>query len=174
MEIITDQFENISVNQLYSKLSSKYAELQKAKQDDQLEAVQSKKDYIESNSLTNGAKPNQDQADFERVLAKFKNKDAQIRSHEQAHASIGHTTTPISYTYQQGPDGKMYAVGGSVRMDTSMPDDPKAAAFKLDMLQKAATGPTDLSGADNTIASQSNLNKILLQLKEEQGGNGES
>ncbi len=163
MDIITDQFENISLNQLYSKLSAKQAQLEKLEEESKVESVK-KKDYIEA---SNGAN-NYDEQDFARVLEKFKNKDAEIRTHEQVHASIGHTTAPISYSYQQGPDGKMYAIGGSVRMDTSIPDDPKAAAFKLDILKKAASGPTDTSGADNTIASQSNLNKILLQLKGEE------
>jgi len=166
MEIITDQFENISINQLYSKLSTKYAQLEKVTDEVTVESVR-KKDYIESTVTGNSV----DEADFARVLEKFKNKDAEIRTHEQIHASIGHTTSPISYSYQQGPDGKMYAVGGSVRFDTSIPDDPKAAAFKLDILQKAASGPAQTSAADNTIASQSNLNKILLQLKEDDNAN---
>jgi len=162
MDIITDQYENISLNQLYSKLSSKYGELNKLNKEDVVEKTRSQ-DYIETSPINK----NLDEEDFARVLAKFKNKDAEIRLHEQAHASIGPTTSPISYNYQQGPDGKMYAVGGNVRLDTSMPDDPKAAAFKLDMLQKAASGPTHMSNADGAIANQSNLNKILLQLEGE-------
>ena len=160
MDIITDQFDNISVNQLYAKLSSKYEQLNKLEQKDEIEAIRSK-DYIDASSNNQ----NYDDADFSRVLDKFRNKDSEVRTHEQAHASIGHTTSPISYNYQEGPDGKMYAVGGSVRLDTSIPDDPKAAAFKLDMIQKAASGPSNLSSADGAIASQSNLNKILIELQ---------
>jgi len=166
MEIITDNFDNLSVNQLYSKLYGKYAQLQKVEQKDAIEST-SKKDYIEQSAQTN----HYDEKDFARVLEKFKKTDAQIRTHEQIHASIGHTTAPISYNYQQGPDHKMYAVGGSVRLDTSIPKEPKAAAFKLDQIQKAAMGVPDSSEADNTIASQSNLNKILLQLKGEENAN---
>jgi len=164
MDIITEQFENISLHQLYTKLSTKHAEIEKLEEKDKIESVK-KQDYIEA-SINK-----YDDDDFARVLEKFKNKDAEIRTHEQVHASIGHTTAPISYSYQQGPDGKMYAVGGSVRLETSMPDDPKAAAFKLDMLQKAASAPSNTSGADNAIASQSNLNKILLQLQGEENAN---
>jgi len=164
MDIITEQFENISLHQLYTKLSTKHAEIEKLEEKDKIESIK-KQDYIEA-SINK-----YDDDDFARVLEKFKNKDAEIRTHEQVHASIGHTTAPISYSYQQGPDGKMYAVGGSVRLETSMPDDPKAAAFKLDMLQKAASAPSNTSGADNAIASQSNLNKILLQLQGEENAN---
>ena len=162
MDVITDQFENISLNQLYNKLSVKFTQLDQLEKKDIIEAIKNK-DYIE----TSQSQPNQDEQDFQRVLQKFKKQDAEIKSHEQIHASIGQTTTPISYNYQQGPDGKMYAVGGSVRLDTSMPSDPKAAAFKLDMLQRAASGPSDVSGADVAISSQANLNKILLQLDEQ-------
>ena len=101
MDIITDRFENISVNQLYVQLSSKYDQLNKIDEKEQLEAVQ-KKDYIEES----GVNKNFDEEDFARVLQKFRAKDAEVRTHEQAHASIGHTTSPISYNYQSGPDGK--------------------------------------------------------------------
>ena len=164
MDIVTDSFDNISIAQLQNKLSQKYAQLRKLESKDELENISSKKDYIEQTQNTK----NYDEQDFARVLEKFKRTDAEIRSHEQIHASIGHTTAPISYTYQQGPDGKMYAVGGSVRLDTSMPEDPKAAAFKLDQIQRAASAPMDSSAADNQIVNQSNLNKILMQLKEEE------
>jgi len=159
MDVITEQFENISLNQLQHKLSVKYAQLAKAKEQESIESTE-KKDYIEMSTTTE----NQDEKDFARVLQKFKNKDAEIRTHEQAHASIGHTTSPISYNYQEGPDGKMYAVGGSVRLDTSIPDDPNAAMLKLDMLQKAASASINPSSADNAISSQANLNKMVLQL----------
>jgi hypothetical protein len=163
LDIIIDQYSNISINQLYSKLSIKQEEFSQLEKKDTLESVSSK-DYIDRNMTPK----NYDEEDFVRVLEKFRNKDSEIRTHEQTHATIGHTTSPISYNYQEGPDGKMYAVGGSVRFDTSIPDDPKAAAFKLDMIQKAASGVTHLSPADGTIASQSNLNKILLELQGEE------
>jgi hypothetical protein len=49
----------------------------------------------------------------------------------------------------------------------SIPDDPKAAAFKLDQISRAALANSDASVADGGIATQSNLNKILIQLKED-------
>ena len=168
MDIITENFDNISVTQLYSKLSAKQAELRKVEETVALEETKKSKDYIEESSIVGH---NYDKQDFERVLEKFKKMDTNVRSHEQVHASIGPTTSPISYNYQQGPDGKMYAVGGSVRLDTSIPDDPKAAAFKLEQIKKAASGPSDTSNADNTISQQVNLNKMLIELK---GGNNAS
>lgn len=61
-----------------------------------------------------------------------------------------------------GPDGKLYATGGHVRFDTSMPSNPVEAKLKLDELQKASSAPEGLSGADSSIAITANLNKMLL------------
>ena len=160
MEIITDNFNNISLSQLNTKLSQKYAELQKIDDVQKIESVKHK-DYIEQSTSPN----NYDEKDFARVLEKFKKSDSNIRSHEQIHASIGQTTAPISYNYQEGPDGKMYVVGGHVRLDTSIPDDPKAAALKLDQIKRASSGPSDSSSADMGISTQANLNKMLLNIQ---------
>jgi hypothetical protein len=89
--------------------------------------------------------------------------DSQVRAHEQLHASLSETTAPIQYNYQMGPDGKMYATGGSVRLDTSLPDDPEAASAKLDEIKKSASSSgSDMSLADGTIAIQANLMKARL------------
>lgn len=146
-----------SSNEIYAKLADKYAQL------DKIDAEQknggfNKVDKVEISSAPN----NYDEQDYNRVLEKFKQKDAEIRTHEQSHAANGPTASGIVYNYQTGPDGKLYAVGGHVRMDTSLPDDPKAANFKLTQLQNAASSPDELSGADAQIARTANLNKMLL------------
>jgi len=166
MEIITDTFTNISLNQLNIKLSEKYAKLEKIEETEKLNSIK-KTDYIEQSTSIK----NYDQEDFERVLSKFKKSDSDIRTHEQIHATIGHTTAPISYSYQKGPDGKMYAVGGAVRLDTSIPDDPKAAQFKLDQLKRASNGPSDLSSSDITISTQANLNKMIISMQGDKNEN---
>lgn len=166
MDIITDNFDNMSISQLYAKLSEKQAQLQKIENKEALGKVdQTSKGDFYDNSSPSG---NYDEQDFARVLQKFKNKDAQIKSHEQVHATIGATTSPISYVYQQGPDGKMYAVGGSVRFDVSIPKDPEAAQLKLDQIKRAASSASDPSAADMAISSQANMNKLLIQIKGEQ------
>ncbi len=150
----------ITESAIYVKLSQKYAEL--AKVDEEVEEenfLKQKQDYIDIGGN------NYEKNDYERVLEKFKSSDANIRSHEQAHASLTTTTSSIQYNYQQGPDGKMYAVGGHVRLDTSMPDDPKAAVVKLDQIKKSATANSDMSGADASIAIGANLMKMRLRLE---------
>ncbi|MEA2050493.1 MAG: putative metalloprotease CJM1_0395 family protein [Campylobacterota bacterium] len=159
MDVITNNYDNISVTQLYSKLSEKFAELRDIDTKESIEVSKKTSDYIENSTIDN----NYDEEDFKRVLEKFKKSDAQVRTHEQTHATIGVTTTPISYNYQEGPDGKMYAVGGSVRLDTSIPQDTEAAIEKLDQISKASIGVENPSSADMAISRQANLNKILLQ-----------
>lgn len=108
-----------------------------------------------------------DKRDYQRVLSKFKNLDAETKIHEQTHASSASTTAPISYNYQVGPDGKLYASGGSVRFDTSIPKDEASANVKLEQLKDASSAVDELSAADAQVARTANLNKLLLQSKGE-------
>jgi len=153
MEINSYQSSNI----LYAQLTQKLGELDNANK------KEAQSNFFKEDIVDISNKDKYDSNDYQRVLEKFKSSDSDVRAHEQAHAASGATTTPISYKYQVGPDGKMYAVGGEVRLDTSIPKDPEAAAFKLSQIQKASSAPNDMSGADAHIAIQANLNKLLLQ-----------
>mgnify|MGYP000049342510 CR=1 FL=1 len=161
--MVVNEYSNES--QLYLQLAQKLGEKDSVNKKD----IQSSFLKVDIVDITGENK--YDKNDYQRVLEKFKNSDSSIRTHEQAHAANGNTTTPIAYKYQVGPDGKMYAVGGEVRLDTSLPDDPKAAAFKLGHIQRASSAPSDMSGADANIAIQANLNKMLLQLQGDEYAN---
>ncbi|OCL82078.1 putative metalloprotease CJM1_0395 family protein [Arcobacter porcinus] len=152
MEIQTDYLNTSSI---YAELSLKKSQLANIDKQELLKSTFEKNDSANPISKY-------DEKDYERVLDKFKSKDAEVKAHEQTHASLGTTTTPISYNYQVGPDGKLYATGGSVRFDTSIPKDKEEASLKLDKLQKASSSVDDLSRADIAISSAANLNKMLL------------
>jgi len=147
----------ISTSLIYKELALKKEELANIDKKD------SEKSTFEKDNSTNQIEKDYDEKDYQRVINKFQQKDSETKAHEQLHASLGTTTAPISYNYQVGPDGKLYAVGGSVRFDTSIPEDEASAAIKLDELQKASSAPEGLSGADSTVAQAANLNKMLLQ-----------
>ncbi|MGM0518257.1 MAG: putative metalloprotease CJM1_0395 family protein [Campylobacterota bacterium] len=154
----------------YQSASSLYQQI--AAKKSQLAAIDKKEDLkssFEKNDTVDISGKNYDEQDYQRVLDKFKNLDAQTKAHEQLHASLGDTKGAISYTYQTGPDGKLYATGGHVRMDTSIPQDPQAAIAKLDKLANAASAPSGLSSADAAISNAANLNKMLL-LSTQEGG----
>jgi hypothetical protein len=80
-----------------------------------------------------------------------------VRLHEQAHllAAGPYAKGAPSYTYQTGPDGQRYAVGGEVPIDLSaVPGNPQATLQKALMIRRAALAPTDPSEADQAIAAQ--------------------
>jgi len=82
-------------------------------------------------------------------------RDREVRAHEQTHASIGgqYASAP-SYTYERGPDGRMYAVSGEVKIDTSpIPNDPQATLEKAEIIQRAALSVAEPSSADRAAAA---------------------
>jgi hypothetical protein len=83
-------------------------------------------------------------------------RDAEVRTHEMAHkgAAGGHAGA-ISYSYQLGPDGKRYAVGGEVPLDVSVVrGSPEQTARKMDQIVRAALAPLNPSAADRQIAAR--------------------
>lgn len=82
-------------------------------------------------------------------------RDQQVRAHEQAHlaASGGLATSGASYTYQKGPDGVSYAVGGEVSIDVSPGRTPADTIARAVTIRAAALAPTDPSGQDRAVAA---------------------
>jgi len=90
-------------------------------------------------------------------VAKLKTRDRQVRAHEAAHMAAGGGLVRggATYSYQQGPDGKRYAVGGEVSLDASaVPDNPRATMAKAERLRAAALAPAAPSGQDRAVAAQ--------------------
>lgn len=90
------------------------------------------------------------------MVRKLAERDQAVRVHEQAHISAGGglVSGGASYTYQVGPDGKQYAIGGEVSIDTSaVQGDPEATIRKMQQVQRAALAPADPSGQDYAVAA---------------------
>ncbi|MEL6980546.1 MAG: putative metalloprotease CJM1_0395 family protein [Pseudomonadota bacterium] len=90
----------------------------------------------------------------ERVVDELKARDREVRAHEQAHALVGgpHAGSP-RYEYQLGPDGRNYAIGGSVSIDVSpVPGDPQATVEKMRVVERAALAPAEPSTQDYRVA----------------------
>lgn len=95
-----------------------------------------------------------------RVLTKLKARDSHVRDHEAAHiaAGSGYVRGGASYSYQKGPDGRAYAVGGEVGIDTSpLPGKPEETAAKMVAVRAAAMAPSDPSAADLAVAAAASL-----------------
>lgn len=95
--------------------------------------------------------------DQEREVAELKKRDADVRQHEAAHlaAAGGTARSGAILDYQTGPDGRKYAVGGHVDIDTGVVSgNPSATLAKMEQVQRAALAPADPSGQDRAVAAQ--------------------
>lgn len=95
-------------------------------------------------------------AEIVNELAQLKSRDSEVRAHEAAHMAAGgrFITGGASYTYERGPDGGEYAIGGEVGIDTSpVPGNPEATAEKMRIVRAAALAPSDPSSADLAVAA---------------------
>ncbi len=90
------------------------------------------------------------------VIAELSARDREVRAHEAAHAAVGgqYASAP-SYSFERGPDGVSYAVGGEVSISTSaIPNDPEATIAKAQIIKAAANAPAEPSGQDRQVAAQ--------------------
>ena len=99
-------------------------------------------------------------------VEKLAARDREVRAHEQAHVAAA---GPLyrggpRYEYREGPDGKRYAVGGSVQIDTAaVPDDPEATAQKARRIQRAALAPQSPSSEDRRVAAEARAMEAQAQ-----------
>ncbi|MGM0442970.1 MAG: putative metalloprotease CJM1_0395 family protein [Fibrobacterota bacterium] len=108
----------------------------------------------------------------EAQVSELRKRDREVRAHEQAHIAAGgqYVTGGASYSYQNGPDGKRYAVGGEVGIDTSSEKSPEATIAKMQVVKSAAMAPAKPSGQDRSVAAQASRNeaKARRELREKQ------
>jgi hypothetical protein len=105
-------------------------------------------------------------SDAERAqLQQLRARDREVRAHEAAHAAAGgsYAGSP-KFSYQRGPDGVQYAVGGSVTIDvSSIPGDPAATLAKMRIVRAAALAPAQPSQADREIAARASRELAAAQ-----------
>ncbi|MEK7413212.1 MAG: putative metalloprotease CJM1_0395 family protein [Planctomycetota bacterium] len=93
--------------------------------------------------------------DEQALLRKLQQSDRAVRAHELAHqAAAGGLAGSISLSYQTGPDGKQYAIGGEVSIDTSSGNSPSATITKMQRVIASALAPGDPSSQDRAVAAQ--------------------
>lgn len=90
-------------------------------------------------------------------VARLRARDAEVRAHEMAHIMAGgrYIIRRAQFEYVLGPDGRLYAVGGDVVIDTSpVPGDPEATIRKAQAIRRAALAPSNPSGQDLRVAAE--------------------
>lgn len=118
----------------------------------------------------------EEQAEVEDMKAR----DAEVRTHEQAHKSAGgqYAASP-SYTYENGPDGKRYITDGEVSIDIGKEDDPQATIDKMQIVKRAALAPAQPSAQDRKVYAEASQKEAearqeLAQEQKEEQESGKS
>jgi len=90
------------------------------------------------------------------VVEKLKIRDQEVRRHEEAHRAAAGALFRggPNYTFQTGPDGQRYAVGGDVQIDTSPGRTPEETVQKAAQIRRAALAPAEPSGTDRAVAAR--------------------
>ncbi len=95
-----------------------------------------------------------DDADLKQV-EQLKHRDREVRNHEMAHVAAGgqYVNGGPTYSYQTGPDGKRYAVGGEVSISTGKESSPQKSIAKAKVIRRAALAPGQHSAQDRSVAA---------------------
>lgn len=112
----------------------------------------------------------------EREVQELKKTDRDVRAHEAAHkaAAGAYARGAAQFETVVGPDGRRYAVGGEVAIDTSpVAGNPEATVQKMEQVARAALAPSDPSAQDRAVAAQARQasaearREIILERAEE-------
>ncbi|MGL6124554.1 MAG: putative metalloprotease CJM1_0395 family protein, partial [Shewanella sp.] len=111
------------------------------------------------------------QAQQQQQVDELKTRDAGVKAHEHAHATVGgqYAQSP-SFKYEKGADGQRYATDGEVQIDVSpVGGDPLATINKMKQVYAAAMAPVDPSSADIRVAAQAlqTMNEAKVMQAEE-------
>jgi len=88
------------------------------------------------------------------VVQELASRDREVRQHESAHMAAGGSLAgPPSYSYETGPDGKSYAVDGTVSIDLSPGRTPRETIDRARRIRAAALAPASPSAQDMSVAS---------------------
>jgi hypothetical protein len=87
------------------------------------------------------------------LVRELASRDREVRAHEQAHQSVGgQHAGAMTFSFQFGPDGKRYAVGGEVPIDIGRAGSPEATLQKAEQVRRAALAPAEPSNQDRQVA----------------------
>jgi len=109
-------------------------------------------------------KPNELSENEKELVKDLSSRDAEVKRHEAAHQSAGGGMTgAASFTYQQGPDGKMYAIGGEVSISSTSGSTPEETIANARQIVAAAMAPASPSGQDFAVATSARVMEMKAQ-----------
>jgi hypothetical protein len=88
-------------------------------------------------------------------ITELKKRDQEVRAHEQAHlaAAGGMARGGAALSYETGPDGRKYAVGGEVQIVMRSGRSPEETIRNARQVQAAAMAPASPSSTDQQTAA---------------------
>jgi hypothetical protein len=97
----------------------------------------------------------QEQYEDLQKIRQLQSRDREVKAHEAAHAAVGgHLTGSPSFTFERGPDGVNYAVGGEVSVASpTVPGDAEKTLQQAEQVQRAALAPANPSSQDRRVAA---------------------
>lgn len=97
-------------------------------------------------------------------VAALRARDSEVRAHERAHQmAAGGLAGGATFTYQRGPDGQLYAVGGEVPITIAPGRTPEETLQRARTVRSAALAPADPSGPDRAVAAAAANMEALAQ-----------
>lgn len=97
-------------------------------------------------------------------IQQLKARDREVRAHEAAHAAVGgQYAGAANFTYERGPDGQSYAIGGEVSISVSPESNPEATIRKMEVVIRAALAPAEPSSQDRQVARSAQATKMQAQ-----------
>ncbi len=101
------------------------------------------------------------------LVSELSARDREVRTHELQHQAVGGQHAGAArFSYQTGPDGVQYAVGGEVSISVSeVPNDPRATIEKMRTVRAAALAPAEPSAQDRSVAAQAS--RLMLKAQAE-------
>ncbi|MDQ1244768.1 MAG: hypothetical protein QG565_1108 [Campylobacterota bacterium] len=118
----------------------------------------------EKKSTEKSKSPSELSIDERRLVQDLQSRDTEVRAHEAAHQGAGGGMTGgASFSYQKGPDGRMYAIGGEVSISIPSGSTPQETIRNAQQAIAAAMAPADPSGQDFAVASSAMVMLIKAQ-----------
>jgi hypothetical protein len=94
-------------------------------------------------------------AEDKQVVSRLSARDTAVRAHEAAHqAAASGLGGAATFTYETGPDGRSYAVGGEVPVSLRPGRTPEETIANAQTVRSAALAPADPSAQDLAVAAQ--------------------
>ncbi len=158
---------NISQSTLYNIGTDYYSAPSKDNENSKLQTSQEKTDSSEKLDKDNKEPKksnNELSLDEKKQISELQARDTEVRAHESAHqAAGGGMTGGASFTYQKGPDGRTYAIGGEVPISMPSGSTPEEIISNAQQVITAALAPADPSAQDMSVASSARALMINAQ-----------